>query len=422
MRLEAASLLGKANETFNSKAFTAMVAGLIERGLMEPLPPIGSWGNADDRKYLAKAVALSHAPWIAQYAAEALARAEINERTSRDIWADLAVTRAENLAAALRLIARDTANWLSDRGDPSELSYRKLRRICEALAQTLLTADVPSGRDFGNAFASLVRVAGGGKGAEAAKAREEAALGVLDLLIQILRLRFDVLFDSDIYRAAGTVRNWWRPARPPGEVELRSDRVAELAMRGLHILARQGVQDRELRLTLVKSLDATRVNSIGQVVATADLSLEPESSRFLATGQELVEARSQATIQEINEQDADLLLAQLLLTIGNQDVSSETIVSVADAIELFEPTQAAIVRQAGERVGLARQWAEALASKRRLTTYSSRGELVTYDPAVHDAAHQLQRLSQVRVAIPGVVRTVEGRPPQIVIKAIVEKL
>jgi hypothetical protein len=279
LRLEATSLLGKTTESFNSKTLIAAITALVDQGLAYPLPAIGTWGNADDRRYLAKAISLSKAAWIPQYAAEALAQAELSEKVSRDIWADLAITRAENLGAALRTIAQALSDWLSEREDSIELGYRKIRRICEALQQTLLTADVPSGRDFGDAFATLVRVAGGRKGADAVRAREEAAISVLDLLIQILRLRFDVLFDSDIYRAAGTVRGWWRPARPPEEVERRSDRVADLAMRGLHILARQGVQDNELRTALSKALDAGRVNSAGQAVAAADIGLDPALSR-----------------------------------------------------------------------------------------------------------------------------------------------
>lgn len=422
LRLEATSLLGKASETFNSKAVTTMVVALLVRGLANPLPPVGDWGNADDRKYLAKAVVVSQAAWVPHYAAEALAHTEISEKVSRDIWAELAITRAIDLSTAIRTIARAVADWLSVREDPSELAYRKLRRICEALAQTLLTADVPSGREFGEAFAALVRIAGGGKGAEALKVREEAAISVLDLLIQILRLRFDVLFDSDIYRAVGTVRGWWRPARPPDEVEQRCDRIATLAMNGLHILARQGVQDKELRVALTRSLDAVRVNSVGQVIAAADLSLDPKTSKFLATGHEISEVRSNETLQEINEQATDELLGRLLLTMTNQDVSADALTSAAEAIDLFEPAHASVVRRASGRLQLVQQWVEALASKRRLATYASRGELVQYDPAVHDAGETLQRLSEVRISIPGVVRTAEGRPSTIVIKAVVEKL
>lgn len=422
LRLEATSLLGKAGESFNSKLLTTLVTDVMDRGLSKPLPPIGDWGNADDRRYLAKALVLSRAEWIPKYAAEALATAEISEKVSRDIWAELAVTRAEDLATALHTIARAVADWLASREDAIEFSYRKLRRICDALSQTLLTADVPSGREFGNAFAALTRVAGGGKGVETRKAREEAAISVLDLLIQILRLRFDVLFDSDIYRAVGAVRGWWGPGRPPDGIESRTDRIAHLAMDGLHILARQGVRDKELRQALKRSLDSDRVNSVGQAIAAKDLSLDPKSSRFLATGQDLAEVQTTETIQELSDQATDELLGRLLLTVTNQEVSATDMTAVANAIDLFEPAQASLVRKASSRLELIQQWVNALASKRRLATYSSRGELVQYDPALHDAADTLQRLRQVRVSVPGVVKSVEARPPAIIIKAIVERL
>jgi hypothetical protein len=116
------------------------------------------------------------------------------------------------------------------------------------------------------------------------------------------------------------------------------------------------------------------------------------------------------------------LLGRLLLAVTNQDVSPDAVLSVADAIDVFEPTQASVIRKAGARLELIRQWVDALASRRRLATYGSRGELVQFDPAVHDTAETLQRLSEVRIALPGVVRAAEGRPPTIIIKAIVEKL
>lgn len=422
LRLEATSLLGKVSETFNSKALSAVVAAMLGAGLVNRLPSIGTWGNADDRRYLAKAVALSQASWIPQYAAESLAQAEIAEKVSRDIWAELAIVRAVDLSSALGLIARAVVDWLSGRENADELAYRKLRRTCEALEQTLLTADVPTGRDFGKSFSAFVLVAGGGAGAETLKAREEAAVSVLDLVIQILRLRFDALFDSDIYRAVGTVRRWWRPARPPEAVELRSDRIANLAMRGLHILARQGVQDKELRLAMTNSLDVARVNSAGQAIAAADVSLDPKSSKFLATGQEITQAQSNEAMQELNERATDELLARLLLAIINQDLSAEAMASVADALDLFEPAQALVIRRATGRLQLVRQWVDALVTKRRLVSYASRGELVQYDPALHDTGETLPRLSEVRITSPGVIRTLDGGSPLIVIKAIVEKV
>jgi hypothetical protein len=53
-RLQAVSVLGKAAEI--SKPLAAMVFPLLKAGLRLPLPPIASWGSAEDRYYLAKGV------------------------------------------------------------------------------------------------------------------------------------------------------------------------------------------------------------------------------------------------------------------------------------------------------------------------------------------------------------------------------
>lgn len=419
-RLDAVSLLGKLREI--SKPISLAVEPLIARGLQAPLPRIGDWGNAEDRYYLAKAAEASDAPWIAQYAAEALAQAEVSEKLSRDKWADLAINRAIHLAEALRVVASSLREWHAHRpGDP-ELAYRKIIRVCEALTQSLLVADVPAGDAFGQAFLALVPSAASVSTTEGRRLREDAALAVLDLLTQTLRLRFETLFDADMYRVAGAVRGWWRPARPPDQVESRTDRIARLAMEALHILARQGVRDIQLRRTLAMALDAARVDRIGGAIASTDVSLAPEISRWLATGQDLAAPRSSETAQELNDQAADELVGRLMLTLGSHDATPDALTSVADAIEMFEPTHAAALKRTGDRLALVRQWVDALAVKRRLETYGTRGERAPYDPAIHEAAGVLRRQSEVRLSAPGVVRSLEGRPPVIVIKAAVDKI
>ena len=419
-RFETLAILGKAGEI--SKPIANTVKPLLVEALSEPLPPVGDWGNAEDRFYLAKAVSVSDAGWIAEYAAKSLAQSEISEKLSRDLWAELTVTRAKDLSVALHTVSRALSEWLDQRTASRELAYRKLIRLCEALTQTLLIADVPSGQNFGQAFSGLVRLAGGGHGVEVRRIREEAASSVLDFVVQILRLRFDALLDSDMYRTVGTVRGWWRPGQPPDKVEQRTDRIAQMAMRGLHILARQGVRDNELRTALTRSLGTARVNSVGTAIASSDTSLEPEVSKWLATGEELRSVRSSDTIKEFNEQATDELLGRLILAASSDDVSPEAMTAIADALDLFEPNQATLVKKAAGRMIVIRQWVDALAAKRRLHLYATRGEITQFDPLLHDTAETIQRQRNVRVSVPGVSIAREGRPQEIVIKAVVERV
>ena len=419
-RLSAIALLGKASEV--SKPIAAAAKPYLQAALSVPAPDMRGWGAAEERFYLSKAIATVQAEWVPRYAARALAQAEINEKLSRDQWAELAINRATTLADALHEIGASLTGWLSGRDGRTEAAYRKLVRICEALSQTLLTADVPAGGNFGKAFVSLINVARTAQGAEAQRLREEAALSVLDLVVQILRVRFEVLFESDIYRAVGLVRGWWRPVRPPALVERRSDRIAQLAVDGLHILARQGVRDISLRRALTGALGAERINAVGARIAAGDPSLSPEVSRWLATGQETTAAKASETAQALNEGEADEALGRLLLAAANHEVNPDTIIMAADAIELFEPEHAALMRTVAGRLGLIRQWIDALAAKRRLHPYLARGEIVRYDPAVHDAATVLQRSNEVRVSTPGIVRSAVGSSQTVVIKAVVEEL
>lgn len=419
LRLEAVSTLGRASEV--SVPIRAAVSPLLERHLHLPLPPVGEWGNADDRFYLAKGISASRARWVKDYAAVELARGDVDERAPRQVWAELAINRSDTLADALGKVASALADQLGSVPDASDTANRKLIRIAEALTETLLTADVPAGEGFGKSLGALALQGGGGKGAETLRVREDAAVAYLELLIQIVRLRFHALLDSNLYRAAGTVRGWWRPARPPDSVERKADRLVQLALEGLHVLARQGIRDKELRQALVVAFGQDRVNNAGRTVGELDPSLPPEVSYWLATGGELPTARANVAVREVNEQATDELIGRLILATQNPDVGPQALRAIADSVEVFEPSQAAVLRLAADRSALVDQWVSAIAAKRRLSATGKRGDIVQYDPLLHESSETLQRSGQARVVSPGVLLTMEGRSQVVIMKAIVEK-
>lgn len=419
-RLRAVSILGKASEV--SKPVAALVHPILTAGLRVPLPRVGTWGSADDRYYLAKGVSLSSAPWTMDYAATELAQAEVAEKSSRTIWAEIAISRASTLAGVIGTVSSALSEQMEATSNPVDTTYRKLNRICEALGTPLATADVSSGEGFGRSFANLILQAGGQKGATAARLREDTAVTVLELMIHLARLRFEVLLDAEFYRAAGIVRGWWRPATPSSPIEAKCDRIAQLAISGLHILARQGVTDDHFRQALSSSLGAQRVNEAGRVVATTDPSLDPNISRWLATGQTLADRRTNESVKEDNERLADEVLAKLLIAIDNQDSGPQALDSVADNIEILEPLSATTLRQGASRMRLIEQWSKALGDRRYVVTSGDRGQLVRFDPALHQANEQIARSANVRITAPAVIKKLPGRPAEIVIKAVVKKI
>jgi hypothetical protein len=418
-RLQAVSILGKAAEI--SRPIAALVLPLLKAGLRLPLPPTASWGTAEDRYYLAKGISVCHEPWVTSYAAVELARAEVAERASRDVWAEIAINRAESLAGALETVA----NALSEDRRASDYTVdtasRKLNRIAVALRKLLPIADVPTGEGFGKAFSELVAEAGGRNGPESRPLRQETAVNILELMIQMLRLRFAATLDSDVYHAAGTVLGWWKPARPPEAVNSRAERIARIAMDSLHTLSRQGVSQRNLRQALVSAFGAELVNRIGAEIISRDPSLDPAIAAWLSEGRALAETRINPAVREVNEQEFDELVARLLLAIDNQEGGPQSLELTADEIELLEPGHTATIRAAIMRVRLVAQWAEAIGTRRRLVLSGERGGLVQYDPAVHEAEDDLQLSARARIKVPGVVKQQEGRPRRVILKGQVEK-
>lgn len=419
-RLEAISTLGKAGEV--SVPISKAVRKPLLAALTAPLPQLGDWGAAEDRFYLAKAVATSDANWIPAYAADALGRAEINEKLSRDEWAALAVNRAESLSQVLAWVGHAAADWLGSREDKTEAAYRKLSRICEALASNLAVSETETGAEFGKALMRLITLAGAGQGAEISRLREEAAGAALDLIIQMLRLRFDALFDSDVYRAVGTVRSWWRPARPPDSLDRRTDRIATLAIKALHTLARQDVQDVEARRILQSALGVERVNAAGSRAASGDPSLAPSVSKWLATGATNPVSAAPpkgSALALLAEEELDVALAQLMLAADDPDSSRDAILSIADAIDLFEPTHAGALRRAADRIGLLQQWITTTVSKRGLKIVGGRGEIRAFDRATQESTSPVPSGARVKIVRPGVVRTSDGGTSSIVLRTIV---
>jgi hypothetical protein len=418
-RLRAVSILGKAAEI--SKPIATFVLPLLEAGLRLPLPSTASWGTADDRYYLAKGISVCREPWVTSYAAVELARADVAERTSRAVWADIAINRAQSLASALEAVARALSEDRRASDYTVDTASRKLNRIADALRKLLPIADVPTGEGFGTAFSGLVAEAGGHTGPENRPLRQETALNILDLMVQTLRLRFAATLDSDVYHAAGTVLGWWKPARPPEAVNSWAERIARIAMDSLHTLSRQGVSQRNLRQALVSAFGADLVNRIGAEIISRDPSLDPAIASWLSQGRALAETRSNTAVREVNDQEFDVLVARLLLAIDNQEGGPQSLQLMADDIELLEPGHSATIRAGIMRARLVAQWARAIGTRRRLVLSGERGELVQYDPAVHETEDDLQLSARARIKVPGVVKQQESRPAKVILKGLVEK-
>lgn len=418
-RLETISLLAKISEI--SKPLSTLVRPLIGGALTSPLPNTGKWGSADDRYYLAIGVSQASEVWITQYAAVELAQGDIAERLSREVWAEIAMHRATSSAIALETIAQALAEDKKALKYSSDTTSRKLIRIVNAISKPLSVADVPLGEGFGRALLNLVYEVEGRTIPLARPLREEVTISFLDFSIQVLRLKLAAAFDSEVYRAIGEVLKWWQPARPPETIVSKVDRIVHIAMGALHTLARQGVTQRHLRSTLVSIFGSQLVSKIGAQIVANDPSIDPAIASWLSKGESLTEIQSNLAVRETNERAFDELVAHLLTAIESNEGGPQALELAADSIELLEPESATTIRSGAMRAKLIAQWALAIASKRQLCTSNQRGDLVSYDPALHDTIETPEINSTVRIRVPGVTKQLKDRPASIVLKAQVEK-
>lgn len=418
-RFQAIALLGKTSEI--SKPLATYSRPLLVNSLRRPLMPLEDWGSADDRYYLAKAISTSEEPWVRLYAATELGRGDVAERASRTVWADIAINRAETLAKALELIGTAFAQDTQHTSAPLDTAARKLNRVVAALQDPLPVADVEIGEGFGKALSRLILESSGNGGPHDRELREETATGLLTLMIQVLRLRFEATLDTDVYGAVGTILRWWYPAQPPETVRSKADRIARIAMNSLHTLARQGLSQNTMRQSLASAFGTELINRIGTEAAGKDPSLNYDTAFWLANGRTPTETKENAAVREISEHDLDHLVARLLLSFESQEGDQTSLNMLADQIELLEPRHASTIRTITSRSRIASQWAHAISTKRNLILSGQRGDLVQFNPALHETDDAIQLTSSVRITTPGVLKQQDGRQTRVILKCQVEK-
>lgn len=418
LRLEALSVLGKAAEV--SVPIANAVRPLIIDALSEKPPHTGEWGNADDRYYFAKALSTSGQEWIGRYAARELALAGTSEVRSKEVWADLALAHCESIAQAIEVIAEGLTSQQSERPDDALTPFRRLNRICESILKPLRISELPAGSRLGSALRSLFSLSPGNPTVEFVKVREITALSAMDLVIAILRLRVDTLFDRDMYRAVSAPAGWWRPATPPASVDERLNRAANLAVDALLVVARQGYKDLELRRSVAAALGNRRIDEIASRKASADPSLLPEVSHWLSTGRELQAAAKNETLGSLLDKELDELIARMAIERKRLEMSPADLRQIGDAIEAFEPVLASTIKTIGTHLDLLGQSIDTILRKRGISVSPERDAFVKYDPRAHESPQPIATSTDAKVIVPGAIKTDPGRPPAIIIKAIVE--
>ena len=417
-RLGAVSLLGKASEI--SRPVSDIARPLLSAALIEPLPPIGTWGSAEDRYYLATSLLQCNEDWVGEYAATELATGDIAERLSREVWSGIAVKMTSTLSDLLKILSNALSNDKQAHSYSIDTASRKLHRTLNALRDPISLADVPVGDGFGRAFSDLIYRSSSRKGPSSLKLRLDTADQILGFMVQVLRLKGSIVLDADIYRAAKTAIDWWKPGDPPEAVIAPIRRLIAMAIDQVHMLARRGHAEKPLRDAIVSAFGARWVNSRARAVAKSDPALSPAMAAWLATGTEAGDIRSNPIVRDASDRTLDQLLARLLLTIEDVGSSPDLMELAAAELDFLEPRHALLLRASASQLKLSRQWMQAAAEARGLVFSGHPGEIVQFDPDVHECDPAPSVAALVRIRTPAVLKHFGRRTSNIVLKAGVE--
>ena len=225
-----------------------------------------------------------------------------------------------------------------------------------------------------------------------------------------------------MYGVLTALKQWWHPAVPPARFEALCRKVAQAGMEALHLYARQGISDKSLRQAMVDACGKRVVDLLAKSVADADVSLPEEIAYWFLHGREQVDHRSTAAIESLSGRRLDENVGRLLIAISSPDANFRTINSVADQVSVLMPEEASTLSRASNRLAQIASWARAIARSRNMELLGGQGEIVAYDPAIHDANEDCAVGSKVIVSAPGAVRQVPGRPRVLIVKVEVRGL
>jgi len=409
----ALSLTGRASSI--SKPAAGVFLPAIKRRLSEPLPQWHVLEDGEDRYYLAKALQSAPSSQIIDLAFAEVAREEAGEK-ARKVWAAIAFEYSSSRDEFLVRLNECIAYVKQKQDLTTDALIRKLRRINNVIAEDLATAEKPAGSDLGNAlrgFYAGPMIAGG---PDDRYLREETAVEFVGSLARITRLSLRAASDPEVYGILTALRGWWRPSSPPERFEALSRKVAQAGIDVLHNDARQGSKNTPLRQAIVDACGRSVVDLLTKAVADTDVSLPEDISYWFVHGIEQTGQRSTAAIEALSGKRLDEYIGRLLIAISSPDSNFRTIRSVVDQVSILMPDEASTLSRAANRLYQIAAWSKAIARSRDLELMGERGQIVVYDPAIHDGNEDCVVGSKVVVATPGATRKTPGRPQVLIIK------
>jgi hypothetical protein len=377
--------------------------------------------DADDRKYLGEALKYASGEWKAKYLAGAVV-CEMSGEEARSAFTVALISATQNLSEALRALGEAFSTWTVKTNDVGQSRARRLIRVTSALKSTITEIDPGPGDGFGVALQAFTRSALGGEQIEDRPLQIHVAGALLGVLSTTVRFHFSLASDVETYAVIPVLRRWFQSRGWPEELSTERRAVATQISESLVLLAKQGVFGDDLRKALFLVLNNDESNLELRRVANDVPGIPSEIRAWMVSGRQSVDPMSKSeAVQETVLRSVDRDIAGLFRDAADLDATLDRLEDdLAAALQAYEPK---LAQTADRFVALDRRIVRriiALAGRRFLRVRGRAGDIVEFNPIDHEMPADNTPVRVVRIKHPPVEQSIQGSPPNVVLKAEVE--
>jgi hypothetical protein len=404
------------------KAWQSRIAESLAGSLCDPLPPLESVPDPNDRYYIATFWRFTTPEWAQSYLATAAGEEEGSEKVRLECLEGL-IGLASSLSVVVKELTAPIRRISFQTEKPGDSKGRRLRRLLDATCTAFAATSKDLGESVGDDIGTLLTDTFKNSGPPISESVvRELAEQVLALLHEIVKARFSVATSPRTYAAIDVVRGWFREdeweefaeASPSGRLVARD--IAE----AMEILIRAGIGDDELftRLSWATG-NAERARESAKAILARNPGLSEELSHWLSG--KPIRRRStlaaQSQMLAFEEALAQILIdGERLLELGEQvrrDVLPE--------LSVIAPHSAAALENLLGFVRTTFGSVQSVAGSRLMRVRGEAGSVVEFSPLEHEiAGGPLPGVRKVRIVRPAVEAPGEGGALRIVRKALVE--
>lgn len=423
-RLLALATLGRVASAV--KRLRSFIHDEISNALVTPLPKLQFLRDPDDRVYVAEALRLTEASWVADYAGQAAIHEESAEE-ARTALIDAAFSTSGSVSLGFSTLTRSIKQWRPDTGAPQNSVARRIRRVLEAASKAIASnTNYEAGDRPGYELALLVQgaftVVGMPTDLEIASETAEAVAGAIH---ELVRLSFSLATQSETYEAL-TFTNSWFTERRWDEFASRSSIMALVARdirEALLILVRQGIADNNLITQLQVATGSRQRAQLALLPLSRLPGIRDDLRIWIVDGRKSLVNKSKSSESETATHQQDRLLADVLVD-GQRFRTADAALrkDIFPELGALEPRAVRQIERA-LNFGLAVcDGLDQIGRRRRLQLRGAPGDIEDYSPIEHELTDGSTGARHVRIVRPLVEASREDGSIFVIQKGIVERL